>query len=734
MPHEQQTLTIVQAIELGMQHHSEGRLPEAENIYQQILQVSPNNAEALHLLGAIAYQSGKYDIAADLIAKSLHIKPEYAEAHYNLGLALKKLGRLPDAANHFHQATVLQPDYPDAHNNLGIALQDLGKLNEATNSYNTAINLDPDYFKAHYNLGNVRRKLGKLDMAINSFRTTITIKPDYPEAHNNLGNALQDCGKLNEAVASYQKAIALKPDYSEACYNLGIAYFDLGELDQAIYRYQKAITIQPDYPDAWNGLKIAAKALCAPTIEHDYKAVSYKDNLSQFARDSTSFAMIEYYLDRFRPDKFNQFPEKVMAALPSKTQEQISIQNGSDGLVNPPRLSEKMVALLHFGRSGTGLLHSLIDNHPEVSSLPSIYLRGFFNDDVWRTISTEGWQKLPERFVDEFTVLFDARSPKLTPGMFKKDSPNLGYEEGMTTVGENRDEVLSIDRDEFCNEARRLMSRLDSIDPGSFIQIAHRAFEHVMGTKNHKNTIFYHIHNPDDFAKLNFLRYYPNARFVMMVREPIQSCESWLSLPFRDNKYRYMVNQIIAMLFAIDQIAFRIHDSIAIRLEDLKNTPEESMQGLCRWMGIQDDPTLYQMTAQGKKWWGDPSSPDYDVTKAMLPFGPSPTTTRKTGTIFSDNDQFILRTLFYPFNVRFGYCEADPAGFKRDLKEIRPLFDSMFNFEKAIAEKSGIEPSQFMNSGAYLFLRAGIMDRWRVLDEFGDYPHMIQPMKISSPH
>ena len=38
-----------------------------------------------------------------------------------------------------------------------------------------------------------------------------------------------------------------------------------------------------------------------------------------------------------------------------------------------------LVALIHFGRSGTGFLHSLMDNHPDISTLPSIYLSEFFD-------------------------------------------------------------------------------------------------------------------------------------------------------------------------------------------------------------------------------------------------------------------------------------------------------------------------------------------------------------------
>ncbi len=31
----------------------------------------------------------------------------------------------------------------------------------------------------------------------------------------------------------------------------------------------------------------------------------------------------------------------------------------------------------------------------------------------------------------------------------------------------------------------------------------------------------------------------------------------------------------------------------------------------------------------------------------------------------------------------------------------------------------------------YLLLRASIQDRWDVLNEFGDYPYMLTPLKIT---
>ncbi len=49
-------LTIPQAFELALQQHRTGRLPEAEELYRQILAVAPDHAEALHHLGVVADQ------------------------------------------------------------------------------------------------------------------------------------------------------------------------------------------------------------------------------------------------------------------------------------------------------------------------------------------------------------------------------------------------------------------------------------------------------------------------------------------------------------------------------------------------------------------------------------------------------------------------------------------------------------------------------------------------------
>jgi len=236
---------IQQAIGLALQHHTAGRLPEAESIYQQILHTDPNQPVALHLLGVIAHQVGKNDIAVDFITKALDVKPDYAEAHVNLGNSLKELGRLEDSAASYNKALEITPGIAAAHYNLGVVYKELGRLDESVASYRRTIAIAPDYAEAHNNLGNALHDLGQSEDAVIGYRDALAARSDYAEAHCNLGNVLRHLGKADEAAASCQEALANQPEYAEAHSNLGIAFQDLGKLEEAAVSLRKAISINP---------------------------------------------------------------------------------------------------------------------------------------------------------------------------------------------------------------------------------------------------------------------------------------------------------------------------------------------------------------------------------------------------------------------------------------------------------------------------------------------------------
>jgi hypothetical protein len=335
---------------------------------------------------------------------------------------------------------------------------------------------------------------------------------------------------------------------------------------------------------------------------------------------------------------------------------------------------------------------------------------------------------MANRFMAIYEVLFNASSTVPVPSKNKSLIYGIGQNDGMTNVGDQRDEVLSVDKTLFCSELNRLMNYYDELDAFAFFTLVHAAYDKAINDLNQKSLIFYHIHNPDVYSRLNFVRSAPNAIWIMMVREPVQSCESWLRKDFQENDYKKMANKIFSTLFEMDNSVYHKQTSIGVRLEDLKEYPRKTIPALCKWMGIKETEGLYEMTAQGKKWWGDPGSPDY-LADGMNPFG-NTSIKRKVGSVFSENDQFILRTLFYPFSLRFGYAEENSEKFKSDLQVIRPMLEQMFDFEKTIMKRTGDRPKQFMKSGSYLYLRSGLIERWNTLNKFHTYPNMIEPLEI----
>jgi tetratricopeptide (TPR) repeat protein len=705
--------------------YSQGQAQEALSASEALIKDYPNTPLLYNISGACYKALGQLDTAVKSYEQALAIKPDYAEAHNNLGNTLKELGQLEAAVKSYEQALAIKPGYAEAHYNFGTTLKALGQIETAVKSYEQALAIKHDLAEAHSDLGVTLQELGQLEGAVKCFEQALAIKPDYAEAHNNFGNTLKKQGQLEAAVKSYEQALAIKPDYAEAHYNLGNTRQELCQPEVAVKRYEQALAIKPDYADAWNNLFYTAKALDLIFTKNAWLA-SYKKKLDNIVLNCIHFKILEYRLNAFMPHSVDDFFNDASNALPLIIEEQVKNPLPVNQNKEPPAMFNNTIALLHFGRSGTGLLHSLIDNHPEISTLPSIYFSEYYNADVWGKLTAQGWEQLPKNFIKQFAVLFNARSSVPVPSM-DKSIVNLGQKEGMANVGVNGDEVLTLDQNYYCAELQKLMADYSSLTPQTFFTLVHRVYEKALNKSSNKHSIFYHIHNPSPYAKLNFLRYNPEAKFVMMVREPVQSCESWAKNIIKESSENTH-NRIITMLFDIDQIAFRRQDSIGVRLEDLKAQPEATLTALCNWMGIEDSPTLYEMTAQGKKWWGDPTSPDYSQ-EGMSPFDDS-AITRKVGSIFSNQDQFILRTLFYPFSVRFGYVEENLIGFKEDLKTIKPLLDQPFGFQEKLAENLSQDLETITRSGSALYLRAALHDRWAVLDEFNDYPQMLKPLVI----
>jgi len=249
-------VSIEKALEAAVQQHQAGRLAEAQALYQRVLAEQPDQPDALHLLGVLAYQLGRNDVALSLVRRAVALNPAAPHFQTNLGEILSATGRFDEAIAAYRAAARLAPMSPTAHNGLSTALFAKGQLDEALSAARRAIQLRFDYPEAHNNLGNVFYATKDAESAIACYRQALALRPAFAEAANNLGTALRERGQLDEAIALFRNALSLRPDFAEAHNNLGIALVCAGLKNEAIACYQQAVAIKPGFAEAYNNLGI----------------------------------------------------------------------------------------------------------------------------------------------------------------------------------------------------------------------------------------------------------------------------------------------------------------------------------------------------------------------------------------------------------------------------------------------------------------------------------------------
>jgi len=244
-------LAFVRELAAAVELHRQGKLQQASLCYEQILCQAPAHADALHLLGLVAYQSGRPGAAADLLRKAIKSNPRSFAYHNSLGEALRVQGRLSEARACYQRALRLKSDYPEAQCNLGVVLQEEGKSSQAIAHFRRALHLDPGLAAAHYGLGNALQGVGKHEAALESYEHCLRLLPDSADVHQNKGSALHALGRYEAALASFREALRLQPDSWQAHHNIGDLLTREHALVQARAHYSRALEHNPQHADAY---------------------------------------------------------------------------------------------------------------------------------------------------------------------------------------------------------------------------------------------------------------------------------------------------------------------------------------------------------------------------------------------------------------------------------------------------------------------------------------------------
>ncbi len=231
--------------------HEAGRTKEAEALYNEILALEPDQADALNLLGLILQNRGDLDAAIGLADRALAADPDFPEALTNRARAYQASGRFAEAAADAMRAMELDPELADAAVILCRARVVLGDSEGALAPGRQAVALAPHSFDAHFFLGIALENLQYWKEAIAAFEAALAIQPHNTPIKAKIAMALTSSGETEKAIALAREVYAAAPDEPGSMFVLGRT-LQLGkEIAESIELLQRGLEMMPDSADGW---------------------------------------------------------------------------------------------------------------------------------------------------------------------------------------------------------------------------------------------------------------------------------------------------------------------------------------------------------------------------------------------------------------------------------------------------------------------------------------------------
>jgi len=237
-------------LKLAKEAQRKGKVPQATELYSELLTYDPDQPDALHFLGVVDYQDGRLAQGCARIEAAVRARPEAADFLNNLGTVYLGLNRTADALKVYTRSVELAPKNASFAANLAVALSKLGQPAAAIALARKILADHPGYPAALNVIGNASRLLGEYQQALTAYTELVARTPNDPDAYYNLGVAQQDLWDMAGARASYEKAISMKADVARYYVNHGAALMKLHEVALAGQSYAKALALDPTLAEA----------------------------------------------------------------------------------------------------------------------------------------------------------------------------------------------------------------------------------------------------------------------------------------------------------------------------------------------------------------------------------------------------------------------------------------------------------------------------------------------------
>ncbi len=319
-PPQDGSALIGEFLQRAVDVHNNGDLETAEALYRKILEIDPQNADVLHLLGFLAYQVGFGEEGAALIEEAIQLAPEIALFQSNLAKIYLSEKELEKAEIAYRRSLELNPDDLDIMNDLGNLLREKEKgpgtdsLNESIKLLSEVVRQNPASPEFQVNYGNALRNNLQLDEAKDCYVKALEINPEFSGALVNLGTVYQMKKDSDEAKSYFNKALELDPKNSGALNNFAQVLVAEHRLDEGIEYFKQAAEIEPNNPLVYYnmGMALMRRRRDDEALEVLQKSMELDNHQPRvFCAFSALLRMMDNLeaAERFTRDSLEQFPE-----------------------------------------------------------------------------------------------------------------------------------------------------------------------------------------------------------------------------------------------------------------------------------------------------------------------------------------------------------------------------------------------------------------------------------------
>jgi len=217
--------------------------------------------------GLEAENATQYDEALSYFDRVLQIEPDNLQALNAKGVIFAKLGKYDDALSYFDRILEIEPDNVEVLNNKIALLADRGKLEDATQNIDKILEIEPDNVEGLYLKGYLHLKMAEYEKALSYINRVLQIEPDNLKALNAKGAVLQDLEEYDKALSYFDRILEIEPDYVDALFGKGGVVGSLGDSEMAIIHFLRVQVLDPNYAGIEKNIRLAMRSFPPQELE-----------------------------------------------------------------------------------------------------------------------------------------------------------------------------------------------------------------------------------------------------------------------------------------------------------------------------------------------------------------------------------------------------------------------------------------------------------------------------------